>query len=189
MAIDLEGFASDLAETTADQLATWIETSVPTLLQALIVLGLAYVGIKILLTVLRRVLGSVYGKREDLVVDLLVTIVAIFLWFGVALSVLSTLGMGEIAASLGTATGFIALGVSYALSDMIEDTVAGVYLLRDPDFEVGDRVVTDKGEGVVEAIELRKCRLMQDDGDVLVVANGDVEKKWKRLGDRQPPDT
>lgn len=35
--------------------------------------------------------------------------------------------MGEIAASLGTAAGFISLGGSYALSNMIADTVAGVY--------------------------------------------------------------
>jgi len=184
MAIDPRAYVSDLAESTADQLAAWIETSIPSLLRVLIVLALAYVGIKLVLFVVRRVLGRIYGEREDLVVDLLATIVAIFLWFGVALSILSTLGMGQIAASLGTATGFIALGVSYALSDMIEDTVAGVYLLRDPDFEVGDHVVTDKGEGVVEAIELRKCRLRQADGDVLVVANGDLEKKWKRTGDQ-----
>jgi len=57
---------------------------------------------------------------------------AIFLWFGVALTFLKVVGMGDIAASLGTAVGFIALGISYALSEMIEDTVAGVYLLPTP---------------------------------------------------------
>ena len=34
----------------------------------------------------------------------------------------------------------VTLGVSYALSSMIEDAVAGVYLLRDPDFMPGDRI-------------------------------------------------
>lgn len=180
MAPDLASFANDVVETTGDRLATWVETSVPTLLRVLIVLVLAYVGIKLILFVLRRVLARLYGEREALVVDLAVTIVGIFLWFGVALSILSTLGMGEIAASMGTTTGFVALGVAYALSNMIEDTVAGIYLLRDPDFEVGDHVVTDKGEGTVRSIELRKCRLEQADGSTLVVANGDVEKKWTR---------
>ncbi|GAB3683409.1 hypothetical protein GCM10028857_10920 [Salinarchaeum chitinilyticum] len=173
-------FVSDVADTTVDRFATWVETSVPTLLRVLLVLFLAYLGIKLALFVLRRVLGRLYGEREALVVDLAVTIVGIFLWFSVALSILSMLGMGEIAASMGTTTGFVALGVAYALSEMIEDTVAGVYLLRDPDFEVGDRVVTEKGEGLVRSIELRKCRLEQDDGSMLVVANGDVEKKWTR---------
>ena len=80
---------------------------------------------------------------------------------------MSILGPGEIAASLGTATGFITLGVAYALSEMIdtggytvveifatpgvakfsvsyshryEDTVAGVYLHRDPDSNVDYQV-------------------------------------------------
>jgi small-conductance mechanosensitive channel len=183
MAPDLGSFANDVVETTGDRLATWIETSVPTLVRVLLILVLAYVGIKLALFVLRRVLNRVYGEREGLVVDLAITIVGIFLWFGVALSILSTLGMGEIAASMGTTTGFVALGVAYALSNMIEDTVAGIYLLRDPDFEVGDRVVTEKGEGTVRTIELRKCRLEQEDGSTLVVANGDVEKKWTRKRD------
>ena len=64
-------------------------------------------------------------------VDLLVTVAGVFVWFAVALVVLDIVGLGQIATSLGTAMGFVALGVPYALSDMVEDTVAGVYLLRD----------------------------------------------------------
>lgn len=59
---------------------------------------------------------------------------------------LKIVGFGDIAASLGTVVGFIALGVSYALSEMREDVVAGVYLLWDPDFEPGDRVLVDETE-------------------------------------------
>jgi len=181
MANEFREFLDDLAASTADSLQAWVETSVPTLLRVLIVLALAYVCITIALYILRRVLGRIYGERQALVVDLGVTVAAAFMWFSVGLAVLSTLGMGEIAASVGTSTGFVALGVAYALSEMIEDTVAGIYLLRDPDFEAGDHVVTEKGEGVLQAIELRKCRLKQENGDTLVLANGDVEKKWTKL--------
>jgi small-conductance mechanosensitive channel len=105
-------------------------------------------------------------------------VVGVFLWFAAALTLLKILGMGDIAASLGTAAGFVALGVSYALSSMIADTVAGVYLLRDPDFNSGDRVTADGTTGVVRDIGLRKSRLELDDGDIVVVANSAVEKKW-----------
>lgn len=181
MASALQRFSENLANTTADNLATWVESSVPTLVRVVILLVLAYVGIKLLLFLLRRTLRRVYGERREIVADLIVTVVGVGLWFGVALSVLATLGMSQIAASMGTATGFIALGISYALSGMIEDTVAGIYLLKDPDFELGDRVKTDKGEGIVRAIELRKCRLEQDDGDTLVLANADIEKRWTNV--------
>ncbi len=105
---------------------------------------------------------------------------SVFLWFGVVLALLKILGMGEIAASLGTATGFVALGVSYALSNMLADTVAGVYLLRDPDFAPGDRVVAGDVTGTVRTIELRKSRFETESGDVVVVANSAVEKKWTK---------
>jgi small-conductance mechanosensitive channel len=124
----------------------------------------------------------VYAGSE-LVADLFTTIAAVFLWFAAALTLLKILGMGEIAASLGTATGFVALGVSYALSDMIADTVSGVYLLRDPDFNPGDRVETADVTGVVRQIDLRKTRLEVDEGDTLVVGNSSVEEKWTKKGD------
>jgi hypothetical protein len=63
---------------------------------------------------------------------------------------------------------------------MIADTVAGVYLLRDPDFNPGDVVVADGVTGTVKEIELRKTRIEIDGGDLVVLANKDVEKKWTK---------
>ena len=154
-----------------------VVASVPKIVLAVVVVAFGYVCIKAALMVLRSALDKGYPADEKLVVDLVITIVGIFMWFAVALVVLNVLGLGGIATSLGTATGFVALGVAYALSDMIADTVAGVYLLRDPDFNKGDTVTTGDVTGVVESIELRKTRLKVDD-DTVVLPNGQVEKGW-----------
>jgi small-conductance mechanosensitive channel len=61
---------------------------------------------------------------------------------------------------------------------MIADTVAGVYLLRDPDFNEGDYVDTAAVTGTVVGIDHRKTRIRADDGNLVVLANRDVEKKW-----------
>jgi len=174
-------FLADTIRQTLVEFADGLRQAAPKLLTGLVFLAIAYVGIRVLTGVLRRTLDAVYPDDQRLVVDLGVTIVSVFLWFGAALTLLKIFGMGEIAASLGTAAGFVALGVSYALSNMIADTVAGVYLLRDPDFNPGDEVKSDPVTGTVEAIELRKTRFRNDDGDTVVVANRDVEKKWTRL--------
>jgi len=89
-------------------------------------------------------------------------------------------GLGEVAASLGTGAGFLALGVSYALSEMVEGAVSGVYLLCDPDLNPGDRVTTGSVTGTVTSIEIRKSRFETDDGDTVVLANRDVEKRWTK---------
>ena len=184
-----------LARSIAD-FVEGVAVAIPRLLSGAVFLALAYVTVRIALSLVRASVRRVYLGDRELVGDLLVTLAAIFLWFGVALTFLKILGMGDVAASLGTAVGFIALGVSYALSEMIEDTVAGVYLLRDPDFNVGYRVEAKGVSGTVAAIELRKTRIDTDDGDRVVLANREIEGKWTYdvpgaeaddAGDDEPP--
>ena len=176
-------YLTDIVEETLAELGDGVEAAVPRLVTGLVFAVVAYVAIRLVLTVLGMVLRRYYSKRQLLVTQLGVTVAGIFLWFGAALAFLKIVGFGDIAASLGTAVGFIALGVSYALSEMIEDTVSGVYLLRDPDFEIGDRVVVDGTEGAVAAIELRKSRFRLDNGDTVVRANRDVEAEWTKRAD------
>jgi small-conductance mechanosensitive channel len=165
---------------TVNELTAGVIAAVPKLGAGLVFLAVAYVGIKLILAVVGAVLDRIYGGEDELIGRLFVDVVGLFLWFGAALALLKVIGMGDIAASLGTAAGFIALGISYALSNMIADTVAGVYLLRDPDFNPGDRVTAESVTGTVRAIELRKSRIELESGDVAVLANRDVEKKWTR---------
>jgi small-conductance mechanosensitive channel len=178
---------SRLVNQVVAETETAITEAIPKLILAAVFLAIAYVGIKLLLRVVRSILDQLYDEENDLVVALLTTIVGVFLWFGAGLTLLKIVGMGEVAASLGTAAGFIALGISYALSNMIADTVAGVYLLRDPDFNIGDRVTADNVTGTVTAIELRKSRFELDDGNTIVVANRDVEKRWTQVIDAAEP--
>ena len=152
--------------------------AIPRALSGIVFLGLAFVTVRIVLTLVQTSIGRIYVGDRQLVGDLVVTVIAVFLWFGVALTFLKVVGMGDVAASLGTAVGFVALGVSYALSEMIEDTVAGIYLLRDPDFNPGYRVEAKGVTGTVAAIELRKTRIDTDDGDRVVLANREIESRW-----------
>ena len=152
--------------------------AIPRALSGIVFLGLAFVTVRIVLTLVQTSIGRIYVGDRELVGDLVVTVIAVFLWFGVALTFLKVVGMGDVAASLGTAVGFVALGVSYALSEMIEDTVAGIYLLRDPDFNPGYRVEAKGVTGTVAAIELRKTRIDTDDGDRVVLANREIESRW-----------
>lgn len=161
------------------QFAADLEAALPRVLTAVVFLAGAAVLITIVRALLRRVLDRIYPADEGLVADFVVLLVSVALWFAAGLALLSVLGLEAIAASLGTATGFVALGVAYALSDMIADTVAGLYLLRDPDFNAGDRVMTADATGVVRSIGLRKSRLELEDGDTLVLANQAVEQRWR----------
>ena len=165
-------------ETVMRDFVAGIVDSIPQLVTGLLVLVLAYLAIKLVLSLLQRILEGAYSEEQELIVDLSVLVVGLVLWFGAGLMVLKIVGMGDIAASLGSATGFIGLGIAYAMKEMIADTVAGVYLLQDPNFNVGDRVDSASVTGEIVEIDLRKTRIREEGDDLTVVSNRDVEKKW-----------
>jgi small-conductance mechanosensitive channel len=168
-----------LVRETGAEFVDGIVAALPDILAGVVFLAAAYVAIRVVQRLLRSALERVYPTEQHLIADFGVLVAGVFLWFGAALTLLDLVGLGDIAASLGTAAGFIALGVSYALSNMIADTVAGIYLLRDPDFNPGDTVTTGSFTGTVTDIGLRKSRF-EVEGDTVVVANRDVESKWTR---------
>ncbi|WP_255195552.1 mechanosensitive ion channel domain-containing protein [Halorarius litoreus] len=172
-------------DVVAEALGTFVADVVdalPELIAGLVFLVVAVIGVKLVMTTVRYALSRALPGESPVYRQFLATIVLVFLTFGVVLSFLAIVGLEGIAASLGTATGFLALGVSYALSGMIADAVAGVYLLRDPDFNPGDEVDIGGAVGTVKAIELRKTRLTVED-DTVVRANAEIEKKWTKLDD------
>jgi len=165
---------------TVNELVTSVVDALPGLLAGLVFLAVAAVGIKLVMLVVRTVLKRALPGEAPVYRQFIGTLVLVFLLFAVGLSFLSIIGLTLVAASLGTATGFLALGVSYALSGMLADAVAGVYLLRDPDFNPGDTITAGGTTGEVKAIELRKTRF-DVDGDTVVRANADIEKQWTKV--------
>jgi len=162
------------------QLYDGIVTALPDILAGIVFLAVSAVVIKLVMVAVRWLLARVLPGEAPVYRQFIAAIVLVFLWFAVGLSFLSIVGLTLVAASLGTATGFLALGVSYALSGMIADAVAGVYLLRDHDFNPGDRIRAGDTTGEVAAIELRKTRFLVD-GGVVVRANAEIEKNWTKL--------
>lgn len=154
--------------------------ALPRIANGLLFLVIAGAAVKVIMFMTNGFLERTLTGDSPVYRQFVSTVVAVFLWFAVLLSFLSVVGLGGIAAALGTSTGFVALGVSYALSGMIADAVAGVYLLRDPDFMPGDRISAGDTTGVIRSIELRKTRF-DVDGDVRVLGNADIERRWTKL--------
>ncbi len=170
-----------IVQSALDTFVGNLTAAIPKLLAGVVFLVLAYVLIRVIMFVVGGALRRTFSE-EPVYRQFVATTVAVFLWFGVALSFLSIVGLDGIAASLGTATGFLALGVSYALSGMIADAVAGIYLLRDPDFMPGDIIESGGTEGIIKSIELRKTRISVGE-DTVVRGNAEIEKKWTKRND------
>lgn len=149
------------------------------ILKAGIFLMVAAIGIRYGSRALRKIASGKFS--EPVVVNLITSSGKFFMWFWTLLLALSILGFSGVATSMGTATGFVALGVAFALKNVISDTVAGAYLAQDKDFNSGDHVEVDGTEGEIEDVSLRKTRIRLENGNLRIINNSDAEKKWTKI--------
>ncbi|WP_267642761.1 mechanosensitive ion channel family protein [Haloarchaeobius amylolyticus] len=83
-------------------------------------------------------------------------------------------GFGVVLAAFATLAGALALAVGFAAQDLIANFVAGVFIIQDEPFEVGDWIEWDGNSGVVREIELRVTKLDTFDNELVTVPNADL---------------
>ena len=103
--------------------------------------------------------------------DNLLGVLVVFLALAVAFPIAGFPSFLTAAATLG---GALALAVGFAAQDLIGNFVAGVFILKDRPFEVGDWIEWDGMAGRVEEIDLRVSRVRTFDNERITVPNGDL---------------
>jgi small-conductance mechanosensitive channel len=83
-------------------------------------------------------------------------------------------GFGVVLAAFATLAGALALAVGFAAQDLIANFVAGVFIIQDEPFTVGDWIEWDGNSGVVRDIELRVTKLDTFDNQMVTVPNSDL---------------
>ncbi len=77
------------------------------------------------------------------------------------------LGLGDIIGLLGL--GSVAIG--FAFQDIFKNFLAGILLLLQQPFRIGDQIVINSYEGTVEEIKIRATRIRTYDGEIVVMPN------------------
>jgi len=67
--------------------------------------------------------------------------------------------------------GFLALAVSLAFQDILKNFIAGIFLLLERPFRLGDEITVDDHTGIVENIEMRTTTLRTSDGEQVLTPN------------------
>lgn len=108
-------------------------------------------------------LGLVLGRLSQwaiVILGVLVSFAIIFPRFNAA-ELLQLLGIGSVA-------------ISFAFRDIIENFLAGILLLLNEPFRVGDQIRVQDAEGTVEEINTRATTIITYDGRRVVVPNLDI---------------
>lgn len=156
-----------------DGLNHWL-TNLP---RVLIVLLAGILAIQIATKVLRFTLTLTniqLGLR-----GVLVSVVRIILWLFLSIKVLELLGFSNIIVFFSGSVAAIGIAMAAGGSTLISDIVAGIFLARDDDFNVGDEVIIGEGptRGTIESIDARRTRVRDPDGVLHVLPNSLIERK------------
>ncbi len=128
----------------------------------------------------RAVMGHRYKtaldekKREQTLTQIFQTASAAIIWIVGAVVILSQLNINV--AALATGAGFIGLIIGIGAQSAISDTVAGIFIIIENQYRVGDIVTLHAAgketSGVVEDITIRVTRLRDLDGNLHIIRNG-----------------
>lgn len=80
-------------------------------------------------------------------------------------------GYGNVLSDSALLISALALALGIAAQEVIGSLVSGVALVMDPEFNVGDYIRWDGGEGVVKSVALRVTRVETVDGELLTIPN------------------
>jgi small-conductance mechanosensitive channel len=83
-------------------------------------------------------------------------------------------GFGTVLAAFATLAGALTLAVGFAAQDLIANFVAGVFIIQDKPFTVGDWIEWNGNDGVVREIQLRVTKLDTFDNELVTVPNSDL---------------
>lgn len=144
------------------------------------ILPIVYIVIGlVLLRVVRFIVNKIsknkyVDKKRKTIISLIKNILKYLIYIFVILSILSVYGVDTsgILASLGIA----GLVIGLALQDIIADFVAGIFILFDDQYTLGDVVEINGFKGEVIGFGLMSTKIKNATGDVLIISNSSFKE-------------
>lgn len=115
-----------------------------------------------------------YNKRKITVVNLINSVIKYIIAIIIIINILEIYGVNtdKIIASLGVASVVIGL----AFQDIIKDFLAGIFIVFDNAYAVGDWVTIDNFKGEVIAMGLKTTKIKAYTGEVMIISNSNLTK-------------
>lgn len=141
----------------------------------IVYLILGFVAHGIIKFVIKKISNNKYiDKKKKTILSLIKNILKYVIYIFVILAILSVYGVDTsgILASLGIA----GLVIGLALQDIIADFVAGIFILFDDQYTIGDVVEINGFKGEVIGFGLMSTKIKNGTGDVLILSNSSFKE-------------
>ncbi len=113
-------------------------------------------------------------KREKTLIDIFHSILSIAVWLIAIIFIINSLGINL--QPLLAAGGLTAIVIGFGAQKIMQDIFAGIYVVIENQYQVGDVVDLDGDVGLVEDISLRMTQMRDLDGTVHHVPHGSINR-------------
>ncbi|MCU4719710.1 mechanosensitive ion channel family protein [Halapricum hydrolyticum] len=167
-----QGFPTSINEFTTQYGDLLVSFGITVLSFVVTFLILYLVGKPILVRMTKRALNA--REFSPSIVSVGSSIAGTIAVFGAVAIAAVVAGFPVILSAFATIFAALALGFAFAASDIVENFIAGIFIIKDKPFEVGDYIEWDGNGGVVREINLRVSKLDTWDNEQVTVPNGDL---------------
>jgi moderate conductance mechanosensitive channel len=123
--------------------------------------------------------------RAETIGAVLRSVISVLIWATAGIMILDEVGVNLAAIGIGVSIIGVALG--FGAQTVVRDFLAGIFMLIEDQYGVGDVIDTGVASGTVEGVSLRTTRLRDGEGVVWHVANGEIRRvgnksqQWSRV--------
>lgn len=130
------------------------------------------VKILIISALLRRII-KIISRQFDSRVKTVGRMLESFIKYAAAITILyeALLHFGVDSKTLTTGTGLLTLIIGLGANNMISDVIAGIFIVFEGDYRVGDIVTIDKWRGTVQEIGIRTTKIISPGKDIKIIRN------------------
>lgn len=151
------------ARATQQDILDFAKDSIFTLLIIIFAIGVAR-------TLSKLTMRGLNENRLDINTRTLISRISYILVMLIA--VFWVLSLWQVAIALPVAVlGTLTVAITFSVQDILKDLVAGLYILLERPFYIGEQISTDKYTGKVVAVELRATRLRLVSGEEVTIPN------------------
>jgi small-conductance mechanosensitive channel len=108
-----------------------------------------------------------------------------FLWFSVLMYIMAELHLQELLVPLLGASFLVGAAVALAVKNILADAMAGIFLLTDKHFDIGDHIETMNHKGEIISVSLRKTRIRTAVNKVVILPNGKIDSSGWVLNEKR----
>jgi small-conductance mechanosensitive channel len=111
-------------------------------------------------------------QRADTIGSVLKSTISLIIFVLAFLVILDVIGLNLLPFVAGTSIIGVALG--FGAQNIVKDFLAGIFMIMEDQYGVGDVIDVKEASGTVEAVGLRTTRLRDAEGTVWYVRNGEI---------------